>query len=155
MRKQKYYDIGPITGKGQAITTAKEDALAQAAEALGDISYPYMRRFPNGDIGLVYRAPYGWNYQIMRQEEQTNHPHSCLVGCGGNKRDAIHALERHMAQNCMDMPDRGMACLTHEEDRREHARYIIWQDAYAQAARRGLDDPACRAYADTQRSHAV
>lgn len=144
----KRYDLAGIIGTGATKKAAQEYALKQVEHALHDMIQPYVQHFPCGTVGLVFRAPQGWWYQLIDGDDNRQ----CgTVACNGSRASVIDAMRRHVAQNRIFIDaDHGWSCITNEQDRAYHVQYVRWQLWYRQAAEQGRDDTAARAYANTQ-----
>ena len=139
-----------ISGGPVAVRDTRDEAvdalLALMRRMFGALAEPALLVTARPGLqALVDRTSDSWFYIL-------HHDGRAGAQCGGwdTRREAeIHA-RRHMAQDCLDQEDGGLGVLRGDdfEGRREHARWLAWQRAYAAAKAEGLDDAACRERAD-------
>ena len=114
--KRYEYPIGALVGIGRNKTAARDDALAQADEALTGPYAPHViEGDPDHEYGLVvcYRNPLGWSYIFPRAGMCT---HSAT-----DVDDCLRRARSHMAQNLADPAgDRRLDLIQNEQDRAQH-----------------------------------
>ena len=136
-------------GFGRTATEAKEDMFRSIMRSLRWAgAAPKVVAALDGRLAaLVYASEGSWHYRILRDGAPAGQ-----CGAWDGPRDAeIHA-RRHLAQLAFDDEAvRDGTDVIHPDDidgRYEHARWVTWQRAYAEAKAEGLDDEACRERAD-------
>lgn len=146
-RTQKLVDVDlyGALGTGANKTEAKAQAEAKIAKAFNDAwNYaPTMQRFPQGEVGTVYRTLEGWQYIILWPTAE--HTDCSTTDPKPSKHDAKIAMRRHIAQGYWESDDDGVSILMSydEEGIRQQRAYAKFQRTYRQLKTEGNDDSTC------------
>jgi hypothetical protein len=158
-RKTVTTTIHGANGRGATLAEAKRDAAQRIQTAFADeYAYtPQMQRFPQGEVGLLWRALDGWHYDILWSDDA----HKACYGHGpfDTRQKAQRFLRRHIAQQYTDHEpsDYGMRLLDDDDTigARDHAFYMRWQHTCQAALAQGMTDTDAHAYACEHTTHAA
>ena len=138
-RKMISVDLYGMAGYGSTKTEAKQDAERQLVAATEGYYEARMRRFPAGQVGLLYRDLHGWNYSILHADRSETNGYA--LGGYPSRQDAERALRRHIAQNLIFVTEEnGLEVLANEADRKDHQMYVAWQGYYKELRTQGYSD---------------
>lgn len=142
---QPVVDLYGAHGRGPTKADAKAHAAGRIAKAFDeDWNYfPQTLRFPQGEIGLIFRTLEGWAYDILWPDESTKCHQSRQVAT--DRRAAERALRRDLAQHYAMSDSEGFDLLLEDDiqGHHEHARYVAFQHAYQRYAAEGRPDSEC------------
>lgn len=139
-----------MEGTGTSVTKAKQDATQRIERVLSGQWDPYLLVHKDW-CAIVVRQPSPqpeqWGYKVIQQGEQSQ---NLWVSPSWNTRDgAINKAAYHLAQCVGDY--QGLEPHLSINERSDLDHYFEWQADYAAAKSKGLDDTACREYANRRK----
>lgn len=135
--------IGGAKGTGDSSDEAVNDLRKTVKEAFRGSYDTHIIPF-RGTLGVVWRSPYSWEYQIVNLAEVEGQDKRLWGTSSGFETEeaALKTLRYHLAQSEWNGVEETSPLILDEKEQKEFGRWTRWQKRYAQLKKEGMDDNA-------------